>query len=223
MSQPEAKHKAYWNSFYGGRASREVPEVHSPFADWAHSRIPAGLAIAEFGFGTARDSLWFASLGRSVVGYEYAETAVKAAQSHADKEGFDAEFRELNLYDSQSTEWAAITLLRRGGIAIFARFLIHSLEDQGRRNFFDLAAIALSSGGHLYLEFRTGKDAKAEHLFGNDHFRRYLDPAAIEHELEARGAVILYSESSHGLAIYKSEDPHVARIVARWAADHEAG
>lgn len=219
MTDPSAPHHGYWDSFYDSRVSSEVPDAPSSFAEWAAARIGTGRTIAEFGFGTGRDALWFAGQGRGVVGYEFAGSAVRSAQSRADGAGFDTEFVELDLYDRSATQRVGEALSSRGRTTIYGRFLIHSLEDEGRHNLFDLAAVALREGGELYLEFRTGQDQGAEHLFGDDHFRRYLDPATVERELVDRGAVIVHSESSHGLAVYKSEDPHVARVVAGWSLD----
>jgi hypothetical protein len=35
-------------------------------------------------------------------------------------------------------------------------------------------------------------------------------------EIEERGGEVMVLEQGHGMAVYKSEDPHVARIVASW-------
>ena len=62
-----------------------------------------------------------------------------------------------------------------------------------------------------------GKDAGEAHLFGDDHYRTYLDPQVVVEEIEARGGTVMVLEQGHGMAVYKSEDPHVARIVASWS------
>jgi len=73
-----------------------------------------------------------------------------------------------------------------------------------------------TEGGTFYLEFRTGKDAGKQHVFG-EHFRLYLDGQQVVDELEGLGAEILHHEEGHGLAVYQEEDPHVARLAVRWS------
>jgi hypothetical protein len=47
-------------------------------------------------------------------------------------------------------------------------------------------------------------------------FRRFLDPAGVVAEIEERGEVVTHCMAGHGLAVHKSEDPHVARVVVHW-------
>ena len=201
----------YWDSFYASRKSEAVPHEPSAFARWVEPRLSRGETVLEFGFGNARDSFWICRQGHPVQAYDFAESAVDHAQAQADADDLDARFETLDLYDSAAV--AAVGSRFEGARpAIYGRFLLHALETVGRHHLFDLAAV---SEGTLYVEFRTGQDKESKHLFGEDHFRNYLDPQIVEGELKARGADILHSEAGHGLAVYKSEDPHVARIVAR--------
>ncbi len=217
MDARTPEHRNYWDSFYAGKRSGAVPAEPSAFARWTQRRLSPSQPIVEFGFGNGRDSLWFAREGHPVTGYDFASSAVSQGQDRAVREGLPARFFELDLYDSAATAMVAERTAGLGSPALFGRFLIHSLEEAGRQNLFDIAATALgASGGDLYLEFRTGKDQGRKHLFGDDHFRVYLDPTIVENELVDRGAHILHTEAGHGLSVYKTEDPHVARIVAAW-------
>jgi SAM-dependent methyltransferase len=214
----QVEHHDYWNSFYAGRSSADVPEEPSPFARWAATRLPTGERVVEFGFGTARDSLWFATRGHDVRGYDFAESAVAAGRGRATRRGLTARFAVLDLYDRRAVEDVTAELADLPGVShVYGRFLIHSLEDHGRAHLFDLAATVLAGGGELLLEFRTGKDKGAEHVFGDDHFRVYLDPTRVTDEIVARGGRVVHDEQGHGLAVYRTEDPHVARLVARWS------
>ncbi len=218
MDQTTADHHEYWDSFYASRASNAVPAAPSAFAEWTEQRLAAEQTLVEFGFGNARDSLWFARQGHAVVGYDFAQTAVHQAQGRADAEDLGASFNTLDLYDAAAvTDAGASIAARDTQPVIYGRFLIHSLEDAGRHHLFDLAAQALRAGGELYLEFRTGQDQGEEHVFGEDHFRVYLDPALVEQEIVDRGGKVTHNEAGYGLAVYKTEDPHVARLVASWA------
>jgi hypothetical protein len=204
----------YWDSFYASRKSAAVPHGPTAFARWVEPMLPRGGSLIEFGFGNARDSFWLCSQGHPVRAYDFAESAVAHAQAEAHAQGADARFVALDLYDADAVGRIASELQGRRPI-VYGRFLIHALEAAGRHNLFDLARVSEAT---VYLEFRTGQDRSNKHLFGEDHFRNYLDPQAVEAELKSRGATILHSEAGHGFAIYKSEDPHVARIVAGFGA-----
>ncbi len=213
------EHQTYWDSFYASRSSSAVPLEPSAFARWVHARLEPGRPVVEFGFGNARDSFWFARQGNPVTGYDFAASAVHQAQGRADAESVDGRFFELDLYDEGGCADVAKAVASIGGRpVVYGRFLIHSLETDGRHNLFDLVKDGLVDGGEVYLEFRTGLDQGQQHLFGDDHFRTYLDPEVVAAELTERGAVIDHLEAGHGLAVYKTEDPHVARIAASFAS-----
>jgi hypothetical protein len=202
----------YWDGFYAARAA-DVPAGPSDFAAVMAARVPSTSAVAEFGFGTARDSFFFAGRGHRVHAYDFAESAVLRARGLAAAAGTGAEFNVLDLYDAPACTQVAALLASLDEVTIYGRFLLHSLQEVGRGNLFDLAATALADGGEMLLEFRTGLDADQSHLFGDDHYRDYLDPDSVVAEIERRAGTIVAREQGHGLAVYKSEDPHVARLV----------
>jgi len=205
-------HRRYWDDFYRDSRSASVPRDPSAFAAWVADRLDRDQLVVELGFGTARDALWFVQQGHVVRGYDFADSAVAAARGHAGELPGDAAFAALDLSDSDAVERVVGELRPHASTpAVYGRFLIHSLEDTGRANLIELAN---GLGAGLFLEFRTGKDQGAQHLFGDDHYRTYLDPDTVVAEIEHRGGTVTTLEQGHGLAVYKSEDPHVARIVA---------
>lgn len=221
-SQGTDRHHDYWDGFYAGRASGSVPEQPSAFARWVERQLPAGQEVVELGFGTARDSLFFARQGRRVRGFDFAGSAVTQANRQACERELAARFDVLDLYDDLGVSRVAGSLSAPGPRAVYGRFLVHSLEESGRANLLRLSAAVLRDGGELYLEFRTGKDLGQQHLFGDDHFRVFLDPMVVELEIEALGGEVTYREEGCGLAVYKTEDPHVARLVARFPTSEGA-
>ena len=211
-----SEHQLYWNSFYGDRVSAQVPTAPSAFAKWVSDLVRPPESIAEFGFGNARDSLWFAAGGYTVLGFDFADSAVAAATVRASEAPGDATFKKLDLYDGDAVAGVQNHLSELHVKVIYGRFLIHSLEAHGRAALLDLAAVVLRPGGSLYLEFRTGQDASTAHAFGEDHFRTYVDPDLVVAEVEERGGAVTHLATGTGMAVYKTEDPHVARLVARW-------
>ena len=212
------RHHEYWNGFYAGTDRGLVPEQPSAFAEWVDRQLPPAQEVVELGFGTARDTLFFARRGRAVHGFDFAESAVAGARTRAAAEALSARFSLLDLYDDQGVDQVAASFATAAGTrAVYGRFLVHSLEDAGRANLLRLAATVLrSGGGELFLEFRTGKDLGQEHLFGDDHFRQFVDPMVVVLEVEELGGEVTHLEEGCGLAVYKTEDPHVARLIARF-------
>ena len=206
----------YWDEFYRSQRSAAVPADPSAFARWVSEREQGTTPVVDIGSGTGRDSLWFARAGHPVLGLDYAEAAIERATTAAEADDLDAKFEVLDLYDlRQVLEMGARLAHEDRSHVIYGRFLVHALEDAGRENLLRLAETALKAGGLLYLEFRTGEDEDQPHVFG-EHFRRYLSPDTVVEEIEVRGGKIKHREDGHGLAVYKDEDPHVARIVAGW-------
>jgi hypothetical protein len=105
-----APHHDYWDSFYASRASGGVPEEPSAFGRWVLDELAPGQPVVEFGFGTARDALWFADRGHQVLGYDFAESAVHQAQGRADGRSLPAGFEVLDLYDGPRVDAVAAEL-----------------------------------------------------------------------------------------------------------------
>ena len=209
-------HREYWDEFYAARATA-VPAVPSTFARWVHDHYEHPGTLVDVGTGTGRDGLWFARGGLDVLGLDYSPVAVEVAARTANRDGLSARFEQFDLYDEAGVaETGAAIAAGSLEPSVYARFLLHAVEDDGRRNFWTFARTAGAAGGRLFCEFRTGKDATEEHVFG-EHFRRFLDPALVLDEIADRGGEVLHHEEGHGLAPYQDEDPHVCRVVVRWA------
>jgi SAM-dependent methyltransferase len=205
----------HWWPFYFGAAAATVVEDPSPFAVWVHEREPARPVI-DIGSGTGRDSLWFARQGHDVLGLDYIPAATERAAGAAEAEGLSARFLTFNLHDVRQVLAVGGELAhRREPPVLYARFLVHAVEDEGRHALWRLASMCLRRGGRFYLEFRTPEDATEEKVYG-EHFRKYLPGAAVVAEIERWGGRIEHLEEGYGLAVYKDEDPHVCRVVATW-------
>jgi len=139
---------------------------------------------------------------------------VALASSVAAEEGLPAEFQELNLYaDSEVNDtgrWVASHLTPS---VVYARFLVHALENDGRQNLWRLTREMLRGGGRAYLEFRV---AVTRHVFG-EHYRQFVEPAVVVEEIEQYGGHVEHTEVGHGLAVYQDEDPLVCRLMASWS------
>lgn len=209
-------HRKRWDAFHASHG-RRLQRNPSPFARWVHSEYPSDATLVDAGCGGGRDSRLFARGGRPVLGVDYSVGAVLRANQWAARRAPNAHFEPLNFYDSRAALAMGARLSREEQpVDVYARFLLHALEDRGRENFWRMASMALRSGGRLFVEFRTERDAQGRHFYG-EHFRRYLDPDLVVAEIEARGGFVVHHEAGTGLAPFQTEDPHVCRIVATWA------
>jgi SAM-dependent methyltransferase len=209
----EQEHLAYWESFYASAASGRVPRDASSFAHWVAEQEQVPGPLVDVGSGTGRDAIWFARRGYRTVGLDYAASAVHFASSRAEEEDADARFERLNLYHSDEVKELGTRLAAHlAPRVVYARFVVHALEDVGRKNLWLLSRMLLEAGGRSYLEFRV---SSTEHEFG-EHFRQFVRPETVAVEIEAYGGRVEHQEVSTGLAIYKDEDPSVCRLVASW-------
>ena len=215
LMRGERKHIRYWDDFYGTKASL-VPTEPSPFARWVSEQEPTSSSVLDIGSGTGRDSVWLAEQGFAVLGCDYSRVGLSFATRLAEGRGVDVDFHRLNLYDLRQVLTAAALRPRERNVdAVYARFLVHALEDEGRRNLWRFSrGVLRGSNGRIYLEFRT---EATEHEFGK-HFRQFVEPAVVAEELRTYGFTIEHCENSHGLAVHRTEDPRVCRIVARLEA-----
>jgi SAM-dependent methyltransferase len=208
--------RGHWWPFYFGQAQATVSGQPSPFAEWVHEREPAGAAIVDIGSGTGRDSLWFARQGHDVLGLDYIPAATDRAGKAAREEGLPARFHTFNLYDLRQVLATGGELAHRDEPpTLYARFLVHAIEDAGRHALWRIASMCLRRGGRFYLEFRTDENATAEKVYG-EHFRKYLPGDVVAEEIESWGGQVEHREEGYGMAVYKDEDPHVCRLVATW-------
>ena len=209
-------HREYWDEFYAGRARAAIGDDPSDFACWLPTAHVLPRRLIDVGTGTGRDGLWFARQGLDVIGLDFSPASVQLAVDSAASARIAARFEVLDLYDEAAVVDRAVALAADMPVTVYGRFLIHAIEDAGRANLFRFARALGGDGGLLAVEFRTGKDANAPHVFG-EHFRHFLEPGLVVDELEALGAVVLSLEEGHGFAVFRDEDPHVCRLVAGWS------
>ncbi|HEX3900202.1 MAG TPA: class I SAM-dependent methyltransferase [Mycobacteriales bacterium] len=208
--------RSYWNAFYASARVQDVPAEPSRFGRWVHDRLGGTGSIVELGCGSGRDTFWFASQGHDVRAFDFAASAVARVTATAASRGMTVPVAELDLGQADDVRSAAASVLAGGAPdAVYARFLLHSLDDAGQEGLYRFAATTLSHGGLLFLEFRAQQDEQAAHLFGDDHFRAYLHASDVVKAVESFGGQVLEAETRQGWAPYRTEDPFVTRIVAR--------
>ena len=211
-------HRNHWDAFYKGHTGK-VPNEPTPFAEWVAQNYPSDRPLFDVGAGNARDARWFAQeTGRPVTAVDYSVGVLTrtARRVRADDPELPLTLQALNLYDRREVLALGTRLSRaESPVDLYARFAMHALDYYGRENLLRLANLSLRRGGLLFLEFRTPRDRDRPHVFGQQT-RRYLRPMTVARQIRAAGGEVVHQSEGTGLAPFRSEDPHVCRIVARW-------
>lgn len=177
----------YWNCYYAGK---EVPETHSPFAEWV---VPQwdnkNSVILDVGCGNGRDLKYFRSLGYNVI-------------------GIDSVAQPLNNY--YHTDLVRIHL--RADI-IYCRWVLHSLDERSQNMFLSNSFHNLSKNGKMYIECRSNKDNVPPKI--DKHFRRPIDIIELEKEVKNIGYTIEYSKESRGWSTVGDDDPLLIRMILK--------
>lgn len=211
--------RGHWDAYYSRKKPDEPWSVDpSPFAVFVtDQQNPARLL--EVGCGNGRDSLYFSSRGFEVVGTDYSAPALELCAARAVEAGLTATFEPLNIYDV--VDVARFNAANAQGFdALYARFFVHAITEQGEEDLLRVCQSALRPGGRCYLEFRTNHDLRAQAgraISANEredgHYRRFVDPDVLITRAKAHGLDLVSREEGHGLAAFRDEDPHVARLV----------
>lgn len=201
----------YWQTFYRSADVARVPEGESAFARWVDERLPGSAGVIDVGMGTARDTRFFARDARPVAGVDYATAAVQRAAELSERENWSARFSVVDLSDADSVGKLIANLDWTIGWHLYARFLLHAIDDEARVNLWTLTSEVVSNGGESWFEFRTAKDQNEAHVFG-EHYRRFLPPQQVVDEVTALGLRAIEVVEGRGMAVYGQEDPWVARV-----------
>lgn len=211
----------YWNQFYNKKALVLNP---SPFAEWCLSEhyISKNHKTIELGCGNGRDAFTFISKGIFTIGLDASATAIEinnqklAADGNTDLGGF----LELD-FDNIATLPNMLPIDLQKVDRIYCRFVMHAMPKHIADKVLDFFYNHLPSGALFCMEFRTTQDPlfqQGEAISADeritDHYRRFINTADFTQQLREMGWEIQYFVESNGLAVFKTEDPVVARIIA---------
>ncbi|MBA3234131.1 MAG: methyltransferase domain-containing protein, partial [Propionibacteriales bacterium] len=210
------KRRRHWDRLYRGALGINLPEGPTPFAEWTLMQLEPGTRVVDLGCGNGRDTLHLATQGHSAIGLDFSTASFADARRKAAALGVPATYDAVNLYDFRSvvTYGAILAHGQRTPPSLYARFLLHTLEDDGRANLWSFCDMVLRGRGRAYFEFRTHRDRVLPHTY--DGFRRYLHPDQVVAEIESAGGLVDERVEGQGLAAYGEEDPDVCRLVVTW-------
>jgi SAM-dependent methyltransferase len=211
----------YWNQFYNKKSLVLKP---SPFAEWCLSEqyIQPSQKTLELGCGNGRDAFYFIDKGIFTFGLDASGAAIKinneklVADGHAKLGGF-LELDFENIADLTNS----LPFDIQNFDSVYCRFVMHAMPKKTADKVLNFLFDQLRPGATFCMEFRTTKDPlfqQGDAISADeritDHYRRFINTADFRAQLEDMGWVINYFVESNGLAVFKSEDPVVARIIA---------
>ncbi|NOQ76560.1 MAG: adenylyl-sulfate kinase [Methylococcaceae bacterium] len=205
--------KEYWDSYY---SKSIAPSAPSSFAEFCKQKyMEDNKIIFELGCGNGRDSFFF-SQTNSLFSIDASETAIGKNQQYADENNI------VNIRFMSGFFGDTELLINEKVDYFYSRFVLHAMDEEFESSVITLSSTMLNPDGLFFAEFRTIKDPLSKQGVSigeneriTDHYRRFIDASSIIAKLSEANFEILYSIESNGLAVYKEDDPVVARIVAR--------
>ncbi len=197
----------YWEQYY---SSAELTRpVSSQFAAFVAGELADRQRIIEFGCGTGRDALFFASYGHQVVAVDASRAAIEHGASLARELGEKVDFIAADIDDPSLPD---IIPLSESPTTIYARFFIHAITEREEDAFLECASKLTRPGDLMGLEYRTLRDQSGAKATGT-HYRRFINPADFQFAATERGFHARYSVEGFGFAKYKNDDAYVARGI----------
>lgn len=198
----------YWDDYYAGAGDDRVP-LPSQFAVFVAGELDSSHQVIEFGCGTGRDAIFFATRGHQVIGVDGSPQAVKACEARAASAGTPVAFVVARIDDA---DLAARLPRISSPLMLYARFFVHAITDAEEQDFLDLAAALTQVGDRLAVEYRTIRDASGAKVT-QQHYRRFVSPATFQARALGRGFDVAYAVEGFGFAKYRLDDAYVARTI----------
>lgn len=211
-----SKTKNFWDSFYKDQNNEKITDASS-FARFVCDFVKANSLVIDMGCGNGRDSRYL-NLFNDVVGIDQSDEAIEFCRAQGGSIAGATktlDFRVLSVEDENICQIFKTEFIRseRKNIFVYARFFLHAIDKTQYARFWDFAqCLNRDYPVSVGVEFRTNEDEKNFKQFPG-HFRTYLDPNAVVADAELRGFRVREILQGYGLAKYKDEDPHLARII----------
>lgn len=212
----EHKESLYWASFYAHHQFDSGSSFYQHLED--KHNLPE--CVLDIGCGDGRDSFAFAKSGYQVIGIDRSPTGVEQAIKRSRRENLGSNLTFTTCDIVETTQFEDIIRTARAGthekpILFYMRFFLHSITEEAQEALLTTIANAAQNGDYFAAEFRTDRDRVRNKTFG-DHYRRYQNGWSFGRKLTNRfGFTILEEVAGTGLSVYKNEDPHLYRVVAR--------
>lgn len=95
---------------------------------------------------------------------------------------------------------------------IYSRFTFHSITNEDHQMF--LKSIK-NSDTYLCIEARSDKDINSKRVFGNTHYRNFINIDYLKKILKEHEFDILFINENDNCSIYKDENPICIRVICK--------
>eukprot|EP01083_Nonionella_stella_P009720 27875_1 len=209
--------KDYWNNFY----SQFKISHPSQFCVMTSIEANRSNPIVEFGYGNARDSIYFATHGFTVYGCDLSKNIIERNTQKAKDMKIPETGLEFHVVDASAEDQvhAVVEKARSASdgenVTIYTRFFLHSIDQEQESKFLVALSSSMTAGDKMYFEYRSSMDESLDKVHGKEHYRRYVDTPVMLDGLVELGFTVEYEINGRGMAKYKEEDPYVSRVIAR--------
>jgi tellurite methyltransferase len=198
----------YWNKFYK-KFNLKKPSL---FAKFVLKKLKKNSLLLEVGCGNGRDTFFFLKNNIKCTAYDISKTAIDQ-----NRKFFNKVFYKKNICKKKEK------LKKNYFDCIYARFFLHTINENEQKFFFINSFNKLKKNGFLYLEFRTMNDVlskKGKKVSHNeritDHYRRFINPIELLKELKTNfNFKVIYCKSSTRFAIFNKQKPNVCRLILK--------
>ena len=201
----------YWNKYYSTQISSYLASP-SQFAVFSLLEMNDVDLIVDFGCGSGRDGLFFASQGKNVIGIDQSQAAIELCSKQAEKHNLDGAEFWCSTVDNPDLVDKMIEKRGDRSVALYARFFLHAIDVEKENAFLQMASKFCGPTGVLAVEFRTIRDASLSKVT-DKHYRRFIEPLDFLSRAKKVGFEPTYFVEGFGYAKYKEDDAHVARFI----------
>jgi SAM-dependent methyltransferase len=226
-AKPYHRWKIYWMDYYCHNRGILSP---SSFEGFVSRSGYLRRNVVDVGCGNGRDSFALSAIRPTVIGIDNCSVAIETARARVMPPPSKGIVRSLlNLFRPRPVltfEHGDITdpetlktLLHtarpprdKGGLTLYARFLLHAITRIHQDKFLECAARELRAGDTIAFEFRTDQDEplkKNRKLDG----RRFIRPELIERQMTELGFQVVERKEGIGFSPHLNENPHLCRLI----------
>lgn len=208
---------AYWDSYYAQRGDgRRMPP--SQFSVFVAGEMPQGVdTVVDIGCGDGRDSFLFLSAGYEVVAIDASAVAVEVCRdwlaNRHEARASQAQFAQVPIGPGTGARLDKM-LEQADAIVVYARFFLHAVDEKAEQELFAALEVLRHKVALVAFEFRTDRD-KQQTKATPDHYRRFITPTDVVQRAVLAGYELEYFVEGFGMAKFRNDDAHVARILLR--------